>query len=92
MKRLAPLLLLLAHPALAVDIKKPSCDPNADIEALVAAAKARWSAPAQDEIETLFAGEPYDEQAIRTTITKSVELCQRKFREYHAFIAGQPLP
>lgn len=92
MKKIAPLMLLLTLPAHAAEIKKPSCDPNANIEVLIKEAKARWYDPPKDEIDALFVGEPYDEQTMRNTITKSVELCQRKFREYEASAAGRQPP
>lgn len=89
MKLLAPLILLLALPAGATEITKPACDPDADIEALIRDAKAHWYDPPKDEIEALFVGEPYDEQTMRNTITKSVQLCKKKHREYEAFVAGR---
>jgi hypothetical protein len=89
MNILVPLLLLIALPAQAFEIKRPSCDPNADIEVLIKNAKARWNEPAKDDIDAMLVGEPYDELTMRNTITNSVKLCQRQFREYEDFKAGK---
>lgn len=92
MKIIALPLLLLACSVQAETISKPTCDPNADVEMLIRQAKAHWYDPPKDDIDALFVGEPYDEATMRNTITKSVELCKKKFREYNDFLAGRLSP
>lgn len=68
---------------LRADPTKPDCDPNPDVEAEVQKQIASKAAPASD-IDSLFADEPVDPEAIRQSITMAKSLCEEKFKAYES--------
>ncbi len=62
---------------LRADPAKPDCDPNADIEAELLKQTAVSSAPVSD-IDSLFADDVVDPEAIRQSLITAKELCGEK--------------
>jgi TRAP-type C4-dicarboxylate transport system permease large subunit len=66
---------------LRADPAKPDCDPNADIEAELLKQTAVSSAPVSD-IDSLFADDVVDPEAIRQSLITAKELCNDKVAAY----------
>ena len=65
---------------LRADPEKPDCDPNADIEATL---QKQLAAPAAtDDIDSLFADDVVDPEAIRQSLITAKELCGEKVTAY----------
>jgi TRAP-type C4-dicarboxylate transport system permease large subunit len=71
---------------LRADPVKPDCNPNPDIEAEVQKQVASKAAPASD-IDSLFADEPVDPEAIRQSIVTAQGLCVEKMKAYESISA-----
>lgn len=63
---------------LRADPVKPSCDPNASVDAMAAPA----AAGPMDDIDALFADEPVDLEAQKQSIERANELCREKMVMY----------
>ncbi|MCC2638339.1 MAG: transporter [Moraxellaceae bacterium] len=72
------------------DMEKPDCDATPDIEAAVALEMTAGGAGG-DAIDALFADEPKDPEAIKSSILKAAELCKEK-HEMYAKIAKHTTP
>lgn len=64
---------------LRADPAKPQCNPNPDIEAELQ--KSLTAKPTND-IDSLFADEPVDPEAVRQSLITASELCKEKLRAY----------
>ncbi len=67
---------------LRADMAMPTCDPNADVEALLQQRLAKTNAPTND-IDSIFADDPVDPNAIRQSLTMARTLCGEKVKAYH---------
>lgn len=63
------------------DQPRPGCDPNPDIEAVLAV-ELTSGLGGGDAIDALFADEPKDPEAIKASILKATELCKEKHAMY----------
>ncbi len=71
------------------DPKLPTCNPNPDIDALVAqqVKEQQAASSATDEVDSLFSGEAVDANAIRQSVLANVSVCKQKHAFYQRVVS-----